>query len=41
MAHMLKVEKRRVYDITNVLEGINYVTKNKKNTVKWIGPAED
>ena len=32
----LRVQKRRIYDITNVLEGINYVEKSQKNTVKWI-----
>lgn len=34
---LLKVQKRRIYDITNVLEGISYVEKIQKNTIKWIG----
>lgn len=37
----LRVQKRRIYDITNVLEGINYVEKTQKNTIKWIGGNED
>ena len=37
----LKVQKRRIYDITNVLEGINYVEKTQKNTIRWIGGNED
>ena len=38
---MLRVQKRRIYDITNVLEGIGYVEKTQKNTIKWIGGVED
>lgn len=36
-AHQLQVAKRRIYDITNVLEGINMIEKNHKNKVKWKG----
>ncbi|KAF9209728.1 e2f transcription factor [Haplosporangium sp. Z 27] len=33
----LKVQKRRIYDITNVLEGIGLIEKFKKNNVRWKG----
>ena len=36
-AQELDVQKRRIYDITNVLEGINLIEKTMKNNVKWIG----
>ncbi|KAI8379193.1 E2F/DP family winged-helix DNA-binding domain-containing protein [Radiomyces spectabilis] len=36
-AALLKVQKRRIYDITNVLEGIQLIEKNSKNHVQWIG----
>lgn len=36
----LKVQKRRIYDITNVLEGIGLIKKNHKNKIQWIGSAE-
>ncbi|KAJ8654522.1 hypothetical protein O0I10_009828 [Lichtheimia ornata] len=36
-AAQLKVQKRRIYDITNVLEGIRLIEKNSKNHVRWIG----
>ncbi|KAI8637374.1 E2F/DP family winged-helix DNA-binding domain-containing protein [Parasitella parasitica] len=38
-ASQLKVQKRRIYDITNVLEGIRLIEKNSKNHVRWIGNA--
>lgn len=28
-------QKRRIYDITNVLEGIGLIEKNNKNVIKW------
>uniref|UniRef100_A0A8C4X240 E2F/DP family winged-helix DNA-binding domain-containing protein n=1 Tax=Eptatretus burgeri TaxID=7764 RepID=A0A8C4X240_EPTBU len=34
-AKILGVQKRRMYDITNVLQGIQIVTKKFKNTVMW------
>ncbi|XP_040891359.1 transcription factor E2F4-like [Toxotes jaculatrix] len=36
-------QKRRIYDITNVLEGIGLIVKISKSTVKWIGtmPGEN
>jgi|TARA_B110001450_G_C17624729_1_gene482674 transcription factor E2F3 len=33
----LEVQKRRIYDITNVLEGIELICKTIKNKVKWVG----
>lgn len=34
-ARALGVQKRRIYDITNVLEGVGLIEKTSKNTVKW------
>lgn len=34
-ATQLSVQKRRIYDITNVLEGIGLIEKQGKNHVKW------
>ena len=36
-AESLNVRKRRVYDITNVLEGIGLIEKTTKNVVQWKG----
>jgi len=33
----LKVQKRRIYDITNVLEGIGLIEKTSKNRIQWHG----
>lgn len=33
----LEVQKRRIYDITNVLEGINLISKKSKNHIQWKG----
>ncbi|XP_041779061.1 uncharacterized protein LOC121597396 [Anopheles merus] len=30
-------QKRRIYDVTNVLEGIGLVKKQVKNHIKWVG----
>jgi len=32
---VLKVQKRRIYDITNVLEGIGLIEKKSKNNILW------
>ncbi|NXA78117.1 E2F6 factor, partial [Thryothorus ludovicianus] len=37
VARTLGVRKRRVYDITNVLNGINLIKKRSKNLIQWIG----
>lgn len=34
-AERLRVQKRRIYDITNVLEGIGIIEKKSKNNIKW------
>ncbi|XP_051131256.1 transcription factor E2FB-like [Andrographis paniculata] len=36
-ADTLKVQKRRIYDITNVLEGIGLIEKKLKNQIHWKG----
>ncbi len=28
-------QKRRIYDITNVLEGIGLIEKKNKNSIQW------
>jgi transcription factor E2F4/5 len=28
-------QKRRIYDITNVLEGVGLIEKNSKNIIRW------
>lgn len=35
----LGVQKRRIYDITNVLEGIGLICKESKNKIRWDGPG--
>ena len=35
-AEVLKVQKRRIYDITNVLEGIHLIAKKSKNHIQWL-----
>eukprot|EP00794_Sanderia_malayensis_P011994 gene11994-13232_t len=34
---ILDVQKRRIYDITNVLEGIGLIQKEGKNNIRWRG----
>ncbi|KAJ0619700.1 transcription factor E2FA isoform X2 [Helianthus annuus] len=36
-ADILEVQKRRIYDITNVLEGIGLIEKKLKNRIQWKG----
>lgn len=38
-SEQLEVQKRRIYDITNVLEGINLIQKKSKNNIQWRGSA--
>ena len=38
-AERLGVQKRRIYDITNVLEGIGLIEKTSKNHISWRGDA--
>nr|QYW07151.1 transcription factor E2FC [Dimocarpus longan] len=44
-AGVLEVQKRRIYDITNVLEGVGLIEKTSKNHIRWkgsdiLGPRE-
>ncbi|NXC29265.1 E2F6 factor, partial [Campylorhamphus procurvoides] len=41
VATTLGVRKRRVYDITNVLDGIHLIQKRSKNLIQWIGTNLD
>lgn len=36
---ILNVPKRRLYDVTNALEGAHLITKKMKNSVQWLGPV--
>lgn len=38
-AELLHVQKRRIYDITNVLEGVNLLHKTSKNNIQWTGAS--
>lgn len=33
---VLNVPKRRLYDVTNALEGAHLITKKMKNSVQWL-----
>nr|XP_015204352.1 PREDICTED: transcription factor E2F2-like isoform X2 [Lepisosteus oculatus] len=35
-AEVLEVQKRRIYDITNVLEGVQLIRKKSKNNIQWV-----
>ncbi|XP_069033018.1 transcription factor E2F3 [Embiotoca jacksoni] len=37
----LNVPKRRVYDVTNVLEGIKLIKKKSKSNIQWMGAKAD
>ena len=39
-AAQLNVQKRRIYDITNVLEGIGLIEKRSKNIIAWKGASD-
>ena len=39
-ATQLQVQKRRIYDITNVLEGIGLIEKQSKNNIVWKGTEQ-
>ncbi|KAJ7987997.1 hypothetical protein DPEC_G00319050 [Dallia pectoralis] len=39
VAKNLNTRKRRVYDITNCLEGVRLIKKQSANMVKWIAPC--
>jgi transcription factor E2F6 len=36
----VQTRKRRIYDVTNVLEGVGLIKKTGTNTVQWITPDE-
>eukprot|EP00937_MAST-01D_sp_MAST-1D-sp2_P000800 g800.t1 len=40
-AQQLGVQKRRIYDITNVLEGIGLIEKKGKNNIQWKGSSPE
>uniref|UniRef100_A0A3B5KNH2 E2F/DP family winged-helix DNA-binding domain-containing protein n=1 Tax=Xiphophorus couchianus TaxID=32473 RepID=A0A3B5KNH2_9TELE len=40
-SQVLDVQKRRIYDITNVLEGIQLISKKSKNNIQWLGNRMD
>lgn len=37
LAQELGVERRRIYDVVNILEAVQVVTKKAKNTYQWMG----
>lgn len=40
-SNVLEVQKRRIYDITNVLEGVGLLEKTSKNNIRWNGGSLD
>ena len=41
LVNELEVKKRRIYDITNVLQGIGYLQKSGKNEIVWTKSIEN
>ncbi|NXJ16174.1 E2F6 factor, partial [Odontophorus gujanensis] len=41
VATALGVQKRRIYDITSVLDGIELIRKRSKNHIQWVGSNRD
>lgn len=41
VAHELNAPKRRVYDVTNVLEGVQLIRKTSKSHIQWLGDREN
>ncbi|XP_065586771.1 transcription factor E2F6 isoform X2 [Cyrtonyx montezumae] len=41
VATALGVQKRRIYDITSVLDGIELIRKRSKNRIQWVGSKLD
>ncbi|XP_037368879.2 transcription factor E2F6-like [Talpa occidentalis] len=39
VAAALGVSKRRLYDITNILDGISLIEKQSRNHIRWIGSS--
>jgi hypothetical protein len=39
VSQTLGVKKRRIYDITNVMEGIGIIEKQSKNIIQWKCPS--
>lgn len=40
-SEQLNVQKRRIYDITNVLEGVGLLEKKSKNNIQWKFGVDD
>ena len=40
MIYVVQTRKRRIYDVTNVLEGVGLIEKVGTNNVRWVPPHE-